>query len=256
VLLQYPGGKPGCYEIPTGVTNLWARSMRFCNRLTSVTIPSSVTRIYQSTLGCCAALTNISVNGLNPAYSSRDGVLFDKNGTVLIQWPFGRLGRQTVPDGTTNLFEGSFWSCTNLDLTLPSTVALISSVAFVECKDLDLYFCGNPPTLEPDAFLDAVNVRIHYLPGATGWEPAFGNFPTSLWRPVLQSDPGSVSRTNRFEFNVDWAAGMTVVVEAASSLKNPTWVPLQTNTLTSASLCVADPQWTNYPSRFYRVRRH
>ena len=30
--------------------------------------------------------------------------------------------------------------------------------------------------------------------------------------------------------------------------------PLQTNTLSSDSLYFSDPQWTNYPARFYRLR--
>jgi hypothetical protein len=41
--------------------------------------------------------------------------------------------------------------------------------------------------------------------------------------------------------------------EATTSLANPTWSPLQTNTLNGNSLYFTNPQWTNYPSRFYRV---
>jgi hypothetical protein len=55
--------------------------------LTSLTIPSSVTNIAPSYLRAdvlfgsfagCASLTNISVHPLNPAYTSRDGVLFSR----------------------------------------------------------------------------------------------------------------------------------------------------------------------------------
>jgi hypothetical protein len=32
------------------------------------------------------------------------------------------------------------------------------------------------------------------------------------------------------------------------------WIPLQTNLLGSGPLYFFDPQWTNYPARFYRLR--
>jgi len=44
------------------------------------------------------------------------------------------------------------------------------------------------------------------------------------------------------------------VVEACTNFDNPTWSPLQTNTLTGSSSYFSDPDWTNYPARFYRVR--
>jgi hypothetical protein len=61
-------------------------------------------------------------------------------------------------------------------------------------------------------------------------------------------------QTNQFVFNINWASGMVVVVEASTDLANSAWIPLQTNTLTADSCYFSDPDWTNYPSRFYRLR--
>ena len=36
--------------------------------------------------------------------------------------------------------------------------------------------------------------------------------------------------------------------------RTPVWQPVQTNTLTSGSPYFSDPQWTNYPGCFYRLR--
>ena len=66
-------------------------------------------------------------------------------------------------------------------------------------------------------------------------------------------DAGFGVRTNQFGFNIAWASGQTVVEEACTNLTNPVWQPVQTNTLTSDSLYFNDPQWTNYPARFYRL---
>ena len=47
---------------------------------------------------------------------------------------------------------------------------------------------------------------------------------------------------------------MTVVVEASTSLTSPNWSPLATNVINGGSSYFSDPQWTNYPERFYRLR--
>ena len=44
------------------------------------------------------------------------------------------------------------------------------------------------------------------------------------------------------------------MVEASSNLANPTWSPLATNAPSSGTWQFTDPDWTNYPTRFYRVR--
>jgi hypothetical protein len=43
------------------------------------------------------------------------------------------------------------------------------------------------------------------------------------------------------------------VVEASTNLTSQVWTPLQTVTLTNGSYYFSDPQWTNYPCRFYSL---
>jgi hypothetical protein len=47
---------------------------------------------------------------------------------------------------------------------------------------------------------------------------------------------------------------LVIVVEACTNLANPIWLSLSTNILTGDSSYFSDPQWTNYPGRFYRLR--
>jgi hypothetical protein len=76
-----------------------------------------------------------------------------------------------------------------------------------------------------------------------------------LWVPRVQiADASFGVRTNQFGFNISWASGTVVVVEGCTNLANPIWSPLQTNTLIGDSLYFSDPQWTNFPARFYRLR--
>jgi len=120
---------------------------------------------------------------------------------------------------------------------------------------MGVYFLGNAPIGGSAVFSGANNATVYYLAWTTGWGSTFGGCPTALWKPLMQT--GDVSfgvRTNQFGFNITWASGQVVVVEACMDLANPAWLPLQTNTLTGDSLYFSDPQWTNYPGRFYRLR--
>ena len=91
--------------------------------------------------------------------------------------------------------------------------------------------------------------------GAFGWLSTAGNLNRILRAGLRQKSivPFGV-RTNQFGFNINWADGMVVVVEACTDLANPIWSPVGTNTLTGGSSYFSDPQWTNYPARLYRLR--
>jgi hypothetical protein len=61
-------------------------------------------------------------------------------------------------------------------------------------------------------------------------------------------------QANCFGFTITNAGTPTIVVEACPDLTNPVWTSVSTNTLTGGSSYFSDPQWTNYPDRFYRFR--
>jgi hypothetical protein len=118
-----------------------------------------------------------------------------------------------------------------------------------------VYFKGNAPSLGSSVFLNDNNATIYYLPGTTGWGATFGGRPTALWKPRVQTGDASFGVwTNQFGFNIAWASGRSIVVEASTNLASPIWVPLQTNTLSSDTWYFSDAEWTNYPGRFYRLR--
>jgi len=107
-------------------------------------------------------------------------------------------------------------------------------------------------------FYNDNNATVYYLPGTAGWGATFGGRPTALWflpNPlILNFGPGFGVQTNRFGFIISWATNSSVVVEASTDLGNPVWSPVATNTLTGGASYFSDPQWTNYPARFYRLR--
>ncbi len=279
-LIQYPPGKVGGYTIPSSVTNIFDHAF-YLSSLTSVTIPNNVTSIGDFAFyGCglasvtipsnvtsigdmafcrCHSLTAITVDALNSVYSSVDGALFDKNRTLLIQYPGGEAGSSySIPNSVSNIGDDAFAGDEHLiTVTIPNSVTNIFDQAFWLCPNLTgAYFKGNAPSLNGNSvFSGDNNATIYYLPGTTGWGPTFGGRPTVLWTPQVQTRDASFGvRANRFGFNITGTPSIVVVVEATTNLANPTWSPLATNTLSSGSSYFSDPWWTNYQTRFYRLR--
>ena len=169
----------------------------------------------------------------------------------------GLTGSLTIPAGVTGIGHAAFYNCSNLtgSLTIPAGVTNIGDSAFLNCSGLTgVYFLGNAPSVGSLPFSGVATKTIYYLPGTTNWTNPWANCPTALWTPQVQTgDADFGMRTNGFGFNINWASGMTVVVEACTNLTSGIWEPVATNTLTGESVQFSDPAFTNYPSRYYRV---
>jgi hypothetical protein len=156
----------------------------------------------------------------------------------------------------TNLESEAFTGCSGLThMNIPNQVQVIGEGAFGLCANLQaVFFEGNAPSVGALTFLQDPQVTAYYLPGTAGWD-GFGALPTALWLPQIQTGDSSFGmHANQFGFNLNWASGQTLVVDACTDLNNPNWQPVQTNMLTTGSASFNDPDWTNHPNRFYRLR--
>ncbi len=236
-----------------GVISIGRLAFSGCTNLANITIPNSVTGIGSRAFTGCSSLVSISIP---------DGVTEIPHGTDL----FGMFSRctsltnVTIGNSVTNIGQYAFLGCTSLSrITIPDDVHSIWYGVFRDCTNLSsVYFQGNVPSGSSFPFSDVGGSRptVYYLPGTTGWGRTFGGRPTALWvrpNPVILS--GSVGiQTNQLGFTISWATNNSVVVEASTTLTNPTWSPVATNTLSGGTAYFSDSQWTNYPTRFYRVR--
>lgn len=157
-----PGGAVTIPSTYNGLTVVGIGSQTFWSvSLTSVTIPDTVTNIAADPCHDCTALTSINVASDNPDYCSVNGVLFDKNQTLLIQHPIALAGATyaipntvasisayafsecsslasvAVPNGLINIGDFAFDSCSSLPrVTIPNGVTNIGAYAFSDCTSL------------------------------------------------------------------------------------------------------------------------
>jgi len=216
--------------------------------MTNAVIGSGITSVGDSVYAGCTSLASISILG---------------SITNIGDQAFGSCAFRefVVPNGVSDLGGLAFWWCDSLvSITIPASVTNIGFEAFMYCTNLnDVFFRGDAPGLGDDEVFEGDGMAtIYHLPGTAGWPPVpeeWGGRPTALWLPEAQDDGSMGVQDGKYGFNVDWAEGLTVVIEGATNLQTPEWIPLATNTFSGEAYDFRDPQWTNYPGRYYRIRQ-
>ncbi len=256
-LILCPVGKAGTYAISNICTSIADNAFTGCGSLTQITIPNSVTDIGNGAFWQCFGLTGITLP--SNLTSIGFGLFEDCAG----------LNSIAIPGSVTNIGPMAFMNCSSLtNVTISGSVTNIDFNAFGNCSSLKgVYFLGNAPS-GMMVFPGVTAATAYYLAGTTGWGsyfggmmpggPSYGAIPTALWSPPstldLQFPSNSYGgQSNQFGFNIIGSIN-PVVVEACTNLSNPVWLPVYTNTLTGGTIPFSDPQCTNYPGRFYRVR--
>ena len=165
-LVAFPGGRTGSYMIPStvkivaegafqyshisdviipeGVVTLESNSFCAVDNLTNIQIPSTVTSIHCLAFQGCSNLTSFTVASANSQYCASDGILYNKNMSVIIRYPAGK---------------------TDSSFTTPQTVSTIGEMTFNQCKNLtEVTFTDNVVAIEDEVFMYCVNLRKIVIP--------------------------------------------------------------------------------------------
>jgi len=145
------------------VTSIGDNAFSGCAGLTSVTIPAGVTSIGgEGPFAACANLSAITVDAANRAYSSEDGVLFNKTKTTLVQYPAGHSGvSYIIPPRVTSVGACAFYHCESLtSVTIPEdSVTSIGQRAFEGCAGLtSVTIPGSVTDIGTQAFAACANL--------------------------------------------------------------------------------------------------
>lgn len=128
--------------ISEGVKDIGAYAFKNSG-IKSASIPASVTSISDGVFVNCSNLETVDVASANTAYSSVDGVVFNKTVTDLIYYPTGKAGEYTVPGTVTTIKQSSCEGTKKLTkITLPPSVKKIEDSAFENSSLSELAFSG------------------------------------------------------------------------------------------------------------------
>ena len=109
-----------------------------CASLETIELPENLSEIVRGDFVTnCPNLKEIKISRSNKNFSTVDGVLFNKEKTVLLNCPNGKVGSYIIPDSVTTIGESAFKDCTNLtSITIPESVTAICDSAFENCTGL------------------------------------------------------------------------------------------------------------------------
>jgi len=269
---------PSIYE-GKPVTSIGDWAFYGCTKLTRVTIPDSVTGIGYAAFSKCGSLKSIDVGEGNTEYSSEDGVLFDKNKTVLIHFPAGKGGHYTIPDGVTSIGDHAFIKCSSLtSVTIPDSVTSIGAVAFRDCFGLksvripdsitniksaafsscsnlkSIIFEGNAPfSFHVDVFSSVPeDAKIFINPEATGFGKTFAHLPVIILKELKINTFSKID--SRFTISFESNSGLSYIIEVSHNLKQ--WGELGEVKGTGSSVKFTDPRLPIVPfeRNYFRVK--
>jgi len=119
--------------LPESLTTIGSAAFSNCSNLVSITLPHSFeTFIFMRTaFQLCEKLVSIDVVNSNPNFSSVDGILYDKDKTMLLLFPRGKQSISIVPNSVTAIGDYAFAGCKYLkEITIPNSVKYIGYASF------------------------------------------------------------------------------------------------------------------------------
>jgi hypothetical protein len=123
-------------DIPASVISIGNNCFYGCNGLSSIHIPASVTSIEAPAFPGCTG--NVTVDPGNNDYSAIDGVLYNKDNTLLIHCPASKTGSFAIPASVKTIENSAFYNCKDLtEITIPLSVTALRESAFLGCNAWD-----------------------------------------------------------------------------------------------------------------------
>ena len=126
-----------CYSIktitlPEGLEIIDVSAFQQCDGLIEVYIPNSVKTIGYMAFMNCRSLRRITVGENNMYYSDIDGVLYNKEQTVLICYPTSRNGESyEIPYGVSEICDYAFFGASEIkEFIVPQTIKKLGESAF------------------------------------------------------------------------------------------------------------------------------
>ena len=143
-------------SIADSVTEIGESAFWNCVSLESVSIGANLSVIGKDAFNNCFALASIDVDSSNANYSSLDGVLFNKDKTILIKYPASKANTSySVPESVVVIADSAISDCKYLEsVEIHEGVTTIEAYAFSSCEKLaDINIPDSVTAIGEKAFL-------------------------------------------------------------------------------------------------------
>ena len=155
-------------SLPKGLQTIEGWAFAGCTSLKAIHIPNNVSWIGNLVFSKCSALEAVYVDENNQFFSSSDGVLFDKDKTILYKYPSAKSDTSyIIPDGVKYIEDHSICVCNNLtSITIPESVLYIGDRSFSHCQNLtSINIPSNVEYIGAWAFSGCLQIRTINIPG-------------------------------------------------------------------------------------------
>ena len=132
-------------------------------------IPATVSKIYGSAFSKCEKITAFDVDPRSKNYTVEDGIVYNKDKTVLVACPPGKKGKIKVNANVREISDYAFhYSCAS-SIILPSKLKKIGYCAFEYCSELkSIVIPGNVQELGNAAFWKCPKLKyVQFNKGVT-----------------------------------------------------------------------------------------
>ncbi len=171
-------------ELPNSALTIDDGAFTECKSLKYLFLPAGVEKIVSAPCIDCPALEAIDVDPENQYFSSEDGILYNKDKTILINFPGARGGKFWIPESVIMIGPKAFYRNTNVtgvymtenvrylnygifygcyalaDILVSPSLESISTAAFSQCKALvDLTIPAGVKSLEFGALFNNTALR-------------------------------------------------------------------------------------------------
>lgn len=187
--------------LPESLEIIGEGAFRDNHNLNSISLGKNIKYVGEEAFGCCWSLTSIQVHPENEIYKSEDGVLYNSDKTILLQYPSGRNNEYfEVPVSVKHIANHAFQENNFIkNIVLPNGLISIGNFTFYHCISLENINLPNTLTSIGDA--------------------AFGGYVTNALKSIII--PSSVTMVGNSAFSGSGLA--TIYVSSSTSGWSAYW---------------------------------
>ena len=166
-------------SIPDSVFRMGKNVFKDCSSLKEISLPNNLTKIESGCFRGCTSLETIDISHKNKHYKIFDGVMFNKNKSILFAYPPVKSNEvYEIPDSVSEIADWAFANCNNLKtVIIPDSVQKIGEGAFFRCENLEkIVIPYSVDAIEDTAFRGCENLKEVYIESKPIKELGWGIF--------------------------------------------------------------------------------